>query len=93
MENYQPALTEPSRRSSVSEVAKLWGQAASRDDAGPMLLADVRAGGRFRDRFHMLDGSEHKSNGEYREIVGHSRPAMTWLWLGGDEDPEKSYIT
>jgi hypothetical protein len=47
MEDYQPALTGPSWRSSVSEAAKLWGQAASRDDAGPMLIADVRIGAAF----------------------------------------------
>jgi uncharacterized protein YndB with AHSA1/START domain len=63
-------------------------------DAGPVLLAetDVRVGGRFRVRFRMLDGSEHESSGEYREVVTPRRLAMTWRWLGGVEDPEESFV-
>jgi uncharacterized protein YndB with AHSA1/START domain len=70
-------------------IACWWGP-----DAGPVLLAetDVRVGGRFRVRFRMLNGSEHESSGEYREVAPPTRLAMTWRWLGGDEDPEESLI-
>jgi len=77
------ALTTP------EGIACWWGP-----DAGPVLLAetDVRVGGRFRVRFRMLDGSEHESSGEYREVTPPTRLAMTWRWLGGIEDPEESLI-
>jgi uncharacterized protein YndB with AHSA1/START domain len=77
------ALTMP------AGIACWWGP-----DAGPVLLAetDVRVGGRFRVRFRMLNGSEHESSGEYREVAPPTRLAMTWRWLGGDEDPEESLI-
>jgi uncharacterized protein YndB with AHSA1/START domain len=77
------ALTTP------EGIACWWGP-----DAGPVLLAetDVRVGGRFRVRFRTLDGSEHESSGEYREVVPPSRLAMTWRWAGGAEDPGESFI-
>jgi uncharacterized protein YndB with AHSA1/START domain len=77
------ALTTP------EGIACWWGP-----DGGPVLLAetDVRVGGRFRVRFRMLDGSEHESSGEYREVAPPSRLAMTWRWLGGQEDPGESFV-
>jgi uncharacterized protein YndB with AHSA1/START domain len=76
------ALTTP------EGIACWWGP-----DAGPVLLAetDLRAGGRFRVRFRMLDGSEHESSGEYLEVVRPQRLAMTWRWAGG-EDPGESLV-
>jgi uncharacterized protein YndB with AHSA1/START domain len=76
------ALTTP------DGIACWWGP-----DAGPVLLAetDPRIGGRFRVRFHTLDGSEHESSGEYLEVVRPERLAMTWRWEGG-EDPGESLV-
>jgi uncharacterized protein YndB with AHSA1/START domain len=70
-------------------IARWWGP-----DGGPVLLAetDVRVGGRFRVRFRMLDGSEHESSGEYLEVVRPKRLAMSWRWLGGEEDPGESRV-
>lgn len=63
-------------------------------DAGPVLLAEVdaRVGGRYRVRFRMLDGSEHESSGVYLEVVRPNRLAMSWLWKGGEEDPNESRL-
>jgi uncharacterized protein YndB with AHSA1/START domain len=76
------ALTTP------DGIACWWGP-----DAGPVLLAetDPRAGGRFRVRFRMLDGSEHESSGEYLEVVKPRRLAMSWRWAGA-EDPGESLV-
>jgi uncharacterized protein YndB with AHSA1/START domain len=73
------ALTTP------EGIACWWGP-----DGGPVLLAetDLRVGGRFRVRFRMLDGSEHESSGEYREVARPKRLAMSWRWLGGDDSGE-----
>jgi uncharacterized protein YndB with AHSA1/START domain len=59
-------------------------------DAGPVLIAetDVRVGGRFRVRFRMLDGTEHESSGEYREVSKPQRLAMSWRWRGEDDSGE-----
>jgi uncharacterized protein YndB with AHSA1/START domain len=77
------ALTTP------EGIACWWGP-----DAGPVLLAetDLRVGGRFRVRFRMLDGGEHESSGEYLEVERPKRLAMTWRWLGGNEDPGESRL-
>ncbi len=84
------ALTTP------AGIAHWWGP-----DAGPVLLAetDVRAGGRFRVRFRMLNDSEHESSGQYLEVERPSRLVMTWRWThGGDpveagpEEPNESRI-
>lgn len=76
------ALTTP------DGIACWWGP-----DEGPVLLAqtDVRVGGRFRVRFRTLDGLEHESSGEYREIVRPRRLAMSWRWENG-EDPGESLV-
>ena len=76
------ALTTP------EGIACWWGP-----DDGPVLLAetDLRAGGRFRIRFRMLDGSEHESSGEYLEVERPQRLAMSWRWAGG-EDPGESLV-
>ncbi len=73
------ALTTP------EGIAHWWGP-----DAGPVLLAqtDVRVGGRFKVRFRMLDGTEHESSGEYLEVNPPVRLAMTWCWLGREDDGE-----
>ena len=70
-------------------IAHWWGP-----DAGPVLLAetDVRVGGRYRVRFRMLDETEHEASGEYLEVVRPSRLAMSWRWLGGEEDPGESRL-
>ncbi len=76
------ALTTP------EGIACWWGP-----DDGPVLLAetDVRIGGRFRVRFRTLDGLEHESYGEYREVVRPERLAMSWRWENG-EDPGESLV-
>lgn len=63
-------------------------------DAGPVVIAesDVRIGGRFRVRFRMLDGSEHESSGEYREVAPPRRLAMSWRWRGDEDDTGESLV-
>jgi uncharacterized protein YndB with AHSA1/START domain len=70
-------------------IAQWWGP-----DAGPVLAAetDPRVGGRFRVRFRMLDDSEHESTGTYLEIDKPRRLAMTWRWIGAQEDPGESRV-
>lgn len=70
-------------------IAHWWGP-----DAGPVLIAetDLRVGGRFRVRFRMLDGSEHESSGVYLELKKPKRIAMTWRWVGGEDDANESRI-
>jgi uncharacterized protein YndB with AHSA1/START domain len=65
-------------------IAGWWGP-----DGGPVLIAetDIRAGGRFRVRFRMLDGTEHESSGQYLEVDKPVRLVMSWRWvLGGDPE-------
>ena len=59
-----------------------------------MLIAesDPRVGGRFRVRFRLLDGSEHESSGEYLEVRPPERLAMTWAWLGDEDEGGDSRI-
>jgi uncharacterized protein YndB with AHSA1/START domain len=78
------ALTTP------EGIAQWWGP-----DAGPVLVAetDVRAGGRFRVRFRMLDGTEHESTGEYLEIVESKRLVMSWQWSSGGEAQEDGELS
>ena len=59
-------------------------------DAGPVLAAetDVRVGGHFRVRFRQLDGTEHESRGEFLEVVPPVRLAMSWQWLGREDEGE-----
>ena len=73
------ALTTP------EGIAHWWGP-----DDGPVLIAetDVRVGVRFR----MQDGSEHESRGEYLEVRPPERLAMSWRWLGGEEDSNESRV-
>jgi uncharacterized protein YndB with AHSA1/START domain len=52
---------------------------------------DLRIGGRFRVRFRTLDGIEHESRGEYREVVKPERLVLSWRWKGG-EDPGESLV-
>ena len=77
------ALTTP------EGIAQWWGP-----DAGPVLMAetDVRTGGHFKVRFRMLDGTEHESSGEYLEVKPPERLAMTWRWLGLEDDGGESRI-
>jgi uncharacterized protein YndB with AHSA1/START domain len=77
------ALTTP------EGIASWWGP-----DGGPVLAAetDPQVGGRFRVRFRMLDGTEHESSGEYREVVKPERLSMSWRWTGGAEDPGESLV-
>jgi uncharacterized protein YndB with AHSA1/START domain len=77
------ALTTP------GGIAHWWGP-----DAGPVLFAetDVRVGGRFKVRFRMLDGTEHESSGEYLEVNPPVRLAMTWRWLGNEDEGGESRV-
>ena len=77
------ALTTP------EGIAQWWGP-----DAGPVVVAetDVRIGGHFKVRFRMLDGTEHESQGEYLEVNPPERLAMTWRWLGDEDDGGESRI-
>jgi uncharacterized protein YndB with AHSA1/START domain len=63
-------------------------------DDGPVLVAesDPRVGGLFRVRFRLTNGSEHESRGAFLELVPHERFAMSWRWVGGEEDPGESRI-
>jgi uncharacterized protein YndB with AHSA1/START domain len=67
-------------------IAGWWGP-----DGGPVLIAetDIRAGGRFRVRFRMLDGTEHESSGQYIEVEKPVRVVMSWRWAQGG-DPEEA---
>ena len=64
-----------------------------RPDAGPVLSAeaDVRVGGRFSVVFRTMDGLEHHSSGEYREVVPNERLVFTWKW--GSEPDRESLVT
>jgi uncharacterized protein YndB with AHSA1/START domain len=70
-------------------IACWWGP-----DDGPVVFAesDPRVGGRFRVRFRMLDDTEHESHGEYLEVVKPERFAMTWRWIGGEDEGGTSRI-
>ena len=70
-------------------VACWWGP-----DAGPVLVSetDPRVGGRFRVRFRLIEGSEHESRGEYLEVRPPERLAMTWAWLGDEDEGGESRI-
>jgi uncharacterized protein YndB with AHSA1/START domain len=70
-------------------IAFWWGP-----DAGPVILAetDPRAGGRYRVRFRMLDGSEHESTGDYLEVERPQRLAMSWRWLGEEDASGESRL-
>ena len=70
-------------------IACWWGP-----DDGPVLIAesDPRVGGRFRVRFRLLSGSEHESSGEYLELRPPERVAMTWRWLGDEDEGGESRI-
>jgi uncharacterized protein YndB with AHSA1/START domain len=74
------ALTKP------EDLVFWWGP-----DAGPVLSAeaDVRVGGRFRVSFRMLNGQEHTTYGEYREVVLNERLVFTWQ---GVSTPERESI-
>lgn len=63
-------------------------------DDGPVLVAesDPRVGGRFRVRFRMLDDTEHESSGEFLEIAKPLRFAMTWRWIGDEDESGQSRI-
>lgn len=76
------ALTTP------EGIACWWGP-----DEGPVVLAetDVRVGGSFRVRFRTVDGVEHESGGNYVEVAGPNRLAMSWRWVDG-EDPGESLV-
>jgi len=77
------ALTTP------AGIAGWWGP-----DDGPVVAAevDLRVDGRYRVRFRMLDATEHESSGRYLEVRRPERLAMTWRWLGGEEDPGESHL-
>lgn len=71
-------------------ITQWWGP-----DAGPVLVAESnpRAGGRFKVRFRLLDGSEHESSGEFLEVVRPLLVRMTWRWTAGGADPGESLVT
>ena len=77
------ALTTP------EGIACWWGP-----DDGPVLVAesDPRVGGQFRVRFRMMDDTEHESRGEYLEVRAPERLAMTWRWLGDEDEGGDSRI-
>jgi uncharacterized protein YndB with AHSA1/START domain len=56
-------------------------------DQGPTLHAetDLRAGGRFRIDFRMMDGQERSVSGAYREVVPDCKLVFTWNWAGPRE--------
>lgn len=70
-------------------IARWWGP-----DDGPVLIAesDPRVGGRYRVRFRLLDGTEHESSGEYLEVRKPERVAMTWRWVGDEDEGGDSRV-
>jgi uncharacterized protein YndB with AHSA1/START domain len=54
---------------------------------GPTLHAetDLRAGGRFRIVFRMIDGEERDVSGAYREVVPGRKLTFTWNWASPRE--------
>jgi uncharacterized protein YndB with AHSA1/START domain len=56
-------------------------------DQGPTLHAetDLRAGGRFRIVFRMIDGEERDVSGAYREVVPGRKLTFTWSWASPRE--------
>ena len=63
-------------------------------DDGPVLVAEVdpRVGGRFRVRFRTTDGVEHECHGAFLQMVPNEHFAMSWRWMGGQEDPGESHV-
>jgi uncharacterized protein YndB with AHSA1/START domain len=45
----------------------------------------VRAGGRYRIRFHTPDGETHEVCGEYQEVVPHEKLVFSWAWRSTPE--------
>jgi uncharacterized protein YndB with AHSA1/START domain len=59
-------------------------------DQGPTLHAetDLRAGGRFRIVFRMIDGEERDVRGAYREVVPGRKLTFTWRWASSPRESE-----
>jgi uncharacterized protein YndB with AHSA1/START domain len=46
---------------------------------------DVRAGGRYRIRFHTQDGEQHEVSGVYETVEPHARLVFSWAWRSTPE--------
>lgn len=52
------------------------------------LEMDVKAGGRYRIRMHVSDGTTPTVYGNFREVQPMRRLSFTWQWEGKDTAPE-----
>ena len=53
----------------------------------PSCEMDVRPGGTFRLLMRSPEGTEHRLQGVYREIVEPERLSFTWAWLDAEGRP------
>ena len=72
------AWTEPER------LIRWWGPQGFTMPACEM---DVRPGGAFRFRMRGPDGTDHRLQGVYREIVEPERLVCTWTWVDAEGKP------
>ena len=72
------AWTEPER------LMRWWGPQGFTMPACEM---DVRPGGAFRFRMRGPDGTDHRLQGVYREIVEPERLVCTWTWVDAEGKP------
>jgi len=47
---------------------------------GEILKMDTRVGGSYRYVMHAPDGTDHRVQGTYREIVPRARLVYSWIW-------------
>ena len=57
----------------------------------PSCAMDVRPGGSFRFVMRSPEGSEHRLQGVFREIVRPERIVLTWAWV--DDDGKRGHET
>jgi len=72
------AWTEPER------LIRWWGPQGF---TMPSCEMDVRPGGAFRFRMRGPDGTDHRLQGVYREIVEPERLVCTWTWVDAEGKP------
>ena len=62
-------------------------QGAPKDMTTTSASADLRPGGTFNATMRAPDGTEHRLQGTYREVVPPERLVFTHTWLGADGRP------
>jgi uncharacterized protein YndB with AHSA1/START domain len=69
-------------------------QGAPRGFTTTMERADIRTGGGFRILMHSSEGTEHRLEGSYREIVRPERLVFTHAWLdAGGKSSQETLVT